>query len=701
MDALEEFTTILAKGVKDGNIPIEVANMLMTGAFSTTTGLVKIAAPFKYVSKVFKGGVREEHNPPASVIGGTLMWAVQNNAVKDIFPEIRKNYYQTQLSNDVDTLLNKNYKSTAPFPILFNPAFRLSASGVDLNTIINPVTGKTMAEEQNVAVPVNTKMTPELLKAQTDLMLDQLKDETLEAKDVQKEIDAMVKVNESVLQASQVNRDSFNFLTENMTVKEQLDMMKTYDKALDVARDLNAPEKGISVFDFDQTLADTKEKIIVTMLGESVVYNASPKTFDQLGKRTGLIFLATDIKEAQEYAKSNRGKVREISINDSSLATEDQVLDAMKNLNIDTSEGLLYEMIDSRFKDFYIGDANLNKLKKALKQRGFGGFKYNDGSQLSSKGTESVAIIEKSIIKQPTKINAAEFAEQAAELEQQGATFDFSEFTKVVDGKKGPMFDLAMRRQDKFTSKDIFILTARPQEAAVAISAFLKGMGLNIPVDNIVGLADGRPEAKANWIVGKAAEGYNNFYFADDAYKNVKVVQDVLNVIDVKGKVQQAKLQFSKGVDKQFNTILQEKTGVKQEAKFSDAAAKSRGMKSLPWYKRWFIPPSAEDFVGLLYHFTPKGKKGEQAMEFFKKTLIDPFARGFKNINAAKQVLANDFDALQKAYPNIKKLYNKDTGYNNFTNEQAIRVYLWDKNGIEIPGISKKRFKSINKNSRR
>ena len=566
MDALEEFTTVLAKGANDGNIPIEVANMLMTGAFSTTNGLVKVAAPFKYVSKIFKNGVREEHNPPASVIGGTLMWAVQNNAVKDIFPEIRKNYYQTQLSNADDTLLNKNYKSTAPFPILFNPAFRLSASGVDLNTIINPVTGKTMAEEQNVAVPIGTKMTPELLKAQTDLMLDQLKNKTLEAKDVQKEIDAMVKVNESVLQASQVNRDSFNFLTENMTVKEQLDMMKTYDKALDVARDLNAPEKGISVFDFDETLATTKSNVIV---------------------------------------------------------------------------------------------------------------KFTDGTE--------------------QKINAAEFAEQAAELEQQGATFDFSEFSQVIDGKKGPLFDLAMRRQDKFTSKDIFILTARPQDAANAISAFLKGMGLNIPVDNIVGLADGRPEAKANWIIGKAAEGYNNFYFADDAYKNVKVVQDVLNVIDVKGKVQQAKLQFSKGVDEQFNKILEEKTGVKQEAKFSDAAAKSRGMKSLPWYKRWFIPPSAEDFVGLLYHFTPKAKKGEQAMEFFKKTLIDPFARGFKNINAAKQVLANDFDALQKAYPNVKKLYNKDTGYNNFTNEQAIRVYLWDKNGIEIPGISKRDLKALTK----
>ena len=85
------------------------------------------------------------------------------------------------------------------------------------------------------------------------------------------------------------------------------------------------------------------------------------------------------------------------------------------------------------------------------------------------------------------------------------------------------------------------MLTARPQESAPAITAFLKGMGLNIPVDNIVGLADGRPEAKANWIVGKAAEGYNNFYFTDDAYKNIKVVQKVLDIIDVKNKVQQAK----------------------------------------------------------------------------------------------------------------------------------------------------------------
>ena len=126
-------------------------------------------------------------------------------------------------------------------------------------------------------------------------------------------------------------------------------------------------------------------------------------------------------------------------------------------------------------------------------------------------------------------INATEFALQSADLEAAGAVFNFEEFSKVIEGKKGPLFDLAMKRQGKFTSKDIFILTARPQEAAFAIHAFLKGMGLTIPVDNITGLADGKPSAKADWIIGKAAEGYNNFYFADDAYKNVKAVQNVIS----------------------------------------------------------------------------------------------------------------------------------------------------------------------------
>ena len=295
------------------------------------------------------------------------------------------------------------------------------------------------------------------------------------------------------------------------------------------------------------------------------------------------------------------------------------------------------------------------------------------------------------------KLTPAEFAQQHEQLTKYGAEFDYSEFTKVKGGKKGPFFNKAKALKKKFGNNDIFILSARPAEAAPAIAAFLKGVGLDIKVENIIGLENGKPQAKADWMVGMAAKGYNDILFADDQIKNVKAVKQALDIIDVKSKTYEVKMQFSKNASKDFNKILEDKTGVKAEARFSDAAAKTRGAKSLPWYKRWFIPPSAEDFTGLLYHFAGKGKKGEAHMKFFKEKLIDPFARAYKDINAAKQVLANEFDALQKQYPKIKKLFKKDTGYNQFTNEQAIRVYLWDKNGIEIPGISKRDLKALTK----
>ena len=142
------------------------------------------------------------------------------------------------------------------------------------------------------------------------------------------------------------------------------------------------------------------------------------------------------------------------------------------------------------------------------------------------------------------KINATEFAKQAADLELQGAKFDFTEFSKVVDGKKGPLFSVAQKIASVRGTEDVFVLTARPQEAAGPIKAFMKANGIDIPLANITGLGDGTAQAKAGWIMGKAADGYNDFYFADDAVKNVKAVKDVLSQIDVKSKVQLAK--FSK-----------------------------------------------------------------------------------------------------------------------------------------------------------
>ena len=290
------------------------------------------------------------------------------------------------------------------------------------------------------------------------------------------------------------------------------------------------------------------------------------------------------------------------------------------------------------------------------------------------------------------RLDAEEFANEGADILDQGGTFDFSEFNKVVEGETAPLFNKAMKLQNKFGNKDMFVLTARPAESAPAIFEFLKANGLNIPIENITGLANSTPESKALWMADKVADGYNDFYFADDALQNVQAVQNMLDQFDVKSKVQQAKIKFSLGMNKNFNDILESTTGVESQKQFSDAQAKIRGAKTK--YNN-LIPASAQDFAGLLYNFIGKGKQGEADMAFFKKALIDPFARGINEINASKQSAANDYKNLQKAFPEVKKDINKNIEGTNFTNDQAARVYLWNKAGFEVPGLSKRDLKTL------
>ena len=288
------------------------------------------------------------------------------------------------------------------------------------------------------------------------------------------------------------------------------------------------------------------------------------------------------------------------------------------------------------------------------------------------------------------KINATEFAEKASALEKAGAKFDFSEFSEVKRGKKGPFFNKAKELKAKYGNKDMFILTARPQNAAPAIQKFLKAVGLNIKLENIVGLEDGRPEAKAEFIVDKAAEGYNDFLFADDAIKNVDAVNEVLESLDIKGKVYQVKQNFRQDLDKKFNKIIAANKGIDPNATFSEAAAKVRGAQSDKFWSRLFVPPSAEDFKGLLYMLAGKGKIGETQMAFLEESLIKPFAKAYRDMDAAKEKISLQYKQLTTEYKDVKKKLLTATGYNNFTFDQAIRVYTMSKSGIDIPGISKR-----------
>ncbi len=528
-------------------------------------------------------------------------------------------------------------------------------------------------------------------------------------------------------------------------------------------------------------------------------------------------------------------------------------------------------------------------------------------------------------------LNAEQYASTYEELSDLGYKFDFSEFSKVVKGKTAPLFNKAMKLQGKFGSENMFVLTARPADSAPAIFEFLKANGLNIPLKNITGLANSTSEAKALWMAEKVGEGYNDFYFADDALQNVqavdnmlkqfdvkrkiqqakvkfskseyntnkdpysfvnfktvpkeivnsksykkwikslegmklfhgtttdpnkiselgtnhslnwfivggndnqralnltkdierefdgeaensvlsidaselagrilpdadfigpsdnmsiskdktfqnkikaledkykttarvqpmirkpemyaefldiitehnpmsgysqvlfdkngklnvnsavvivgglkpnqlkvesisdpttaiapkfsksslrgnKAVKNMLDQFDVKSKVQQARVKFSKNMDTEFNDILENITGIESKKRFSIIKGRKRGESKGKF--RFFIPPSHEDFVGLLYNFMGKGKEGNAHRDFFEQALVRPLNRGYREIDTAKQAIANDYKSLNKQFTEVKDKLVKNTPDGDFTFQDAIRVYLWDKHGHKIPGLT-------------
>ena len=583
MNALNDFVNILNTGVQGGQIPLNDAALLVAQAYQGTTGLIKIAAPFEGVSDVFekapfgtKQATRkidfiEEHSPPASSIGAAIIAGLATNNVSEVMQGVRDNFVQVQLSNASDVLIDMaGFSKTLPKGIsILTPNagyIRLSASGINMNSITDLKSGKSVAELMNVGVNSKaSKKNPNIVYAQNSLINEQAKqDDAIDGKTAQARIEAYEPIASLELKSGKVNVDSFGAkIDTDMTIQEQIDVLGTYDKAATLGRKLDQPVRKIRVFDFDDTLARTKSNVLYTM----------------------------------------------------------------------------------------------------------------------PDGTTG-------------KIDAATFAKEAGNMEAEGVEWDFSEFSKVMQGSKGPLLDVAKIIADKRGTDDVFVLTARPADAAGPIKEFLASMGLDIPLANITGLGDGAPSAKGNWIAQKAADGYNDFYFADDHTGNVKAVKEVLDQIDVKSKVQLAKASKKKVFNEIFNDIIEDSTGIESYKTYSPARAQTIGASKGKW--NFLIPASAEDFTGLLYRTLGKGKKGDAQMAFYKTNLLDPYNKAEIAVVNAKIQAANDFKALKSNLKTLPKSLSKLTGIGGFTFSNAVRVAAWTRQGMEVPGLSKRDVKELN-----
>ena len=168
-----------------------------------------------------------------------------------------------------------------------------------------------------------------------------------------------------------------------------------------------------------------------------------------------------------------------------------------------------------------------------------------------------------------------------------------------------------------------------------------------------------------------------------------------LNELDIEVEQQRSEVRASKplNLSKELNGVIEDSKGVNANYTYSKAKARALGSKIGKW--KFFIPPSAEDFKGLIYSLLSKGKVGDAQIQMFKETLFRPFARAIGNINSLKQTIVNDYTALKKQYPKIKKLLSKEIPTGGFTYDTAVRVYLWTKSGVDIPGLSKKDIKEL------
>ena len=155
--------------------------------------------------------------------------------------------------------------------------------------------------------------------------------------------------------------------------------------------------------------------------------------------------------------------------------------------------------------------------------------------------------------------------------------------------------------------------------------------------------------------------------FKEVAKEKIKI--EVTSELDKIKSVQDTDL--SKG----FNNIIQKNKGIKAEAVYSDIAARREGRGKGRF--KFFLPPGAEDFKGLVYTFLGKGKIGEKQFEFFDNNLIKPYQQAVAQIETFRRTLKLDYSTLLKGSPEARALLNKKIptkGKTDFTYDQAVRA---------------------------
>jgi hypothetical protein len=157
---------------------------------------------------------------------------------------------------------------------------------------------------------------------------------------------------------------------------------------------------------------------------------------------------------------------------------------------------------------------------------------------------------------------------------------------------------------------------------------------------------------------------------------NLNDTQSVINLFE------NTKKTSPQTLNEDFNKIIENKTGIAADKVYKKAKAEVVGASKGKW--KFFIPPGAEDFVGLLYATLGKGKLGDQQMAWYKYNLLNPYTDALNNITRDRVQLAKDFKELKKQLKIVPKNLRKKLPGTQYSQQDAVRVYIWNKQGVDM-----------------
>ena len=314
-------------------------------------------------------------------------------------------------------------------------------------------------------------------------------------------------------------------------------------------------------------------------------------------------------------------------------------------------------------------------------------FKYGRGKGVlehTMTSSEALSYVVNNMIEAATDKNIVKLEDKAAKFEEMIDTV-MAQYTVLALSKESDKKLIGWLKNSMPKGWDINtgLWVARYQDANIDLNTIIMFNGQTL--GDLIKTPEGKKFIKAlnNESAKQLAEiEANPKEFAAKTLSNTKK-----SFTEVK--------ESSKDLNKEINEMISRQKGVPANETFAEVDARMKG-KKIGKYN--FFAPGADDFRGLTaYTFAGKGKQGEADQAFFEDNLVKPYQRGVAAISVAKQTAKKDFAFVVKSFPNQAKMMSETVPGTEYTYDQALRIYLWQRQGMEIPGVKPETVRNLSR----